>query len=284
MSDQGATKQRRLFCEISPLTYDMSVRKEILKRWVKDVTHKTRFAKTFSEEPLPVLVHAHKSLMRRRLNNVDMTLQENKAKSLGVAAPKVSGVVIRPGETFSFWELVGPTTKRRGYTEGLTIVGSKPTAGVGGGMCQFTNLLHWMVLHTDLEIVEHHHHNAIDLFPDFGRQVPFGSGTSIMYNYLDYRFKNTGDKTYQVIVYTTDEYLCGEIRCSDPLEISVHIKERDAYFYEDGDDLIRHNKIYRKVVDPDTGDTIENTLLLENDAVVMYDHALVDKARIRSRP
>ncbi len=81
-----------------------------------------------------------------------------------------------------------------------------------------------MILHSDMEIIEHHHHDRFDLFPDFKRKVPFGTGTSIVYNYLDYRFKNTTDRTYQLIIYTTDEYLCGELRSSEPQVNKYHIK------------------------------------------------------------
>ena len=119
-----------------------------------------------------------------------MELQNNKAINLQLAAPKVSGIIINPGETFSFWKLVGNPSKRRGYQMGLTIVNGNTSKGIGGGMCQFTNLIHWMTLHTELDIIEHHHHDEYDLFPDFGRKVPFGTGTSIYYNYLDYRIQN----------------------------------------------------------------------------------------------
>lgn len=270
-------KQRKLFCEISPLTYNISMEKERLKRHIKNLISNVKLAKTRSKEPLPILVKKHKSLIRRKLNNVDIHLQENKAKSLSIAAPKVTNVLIKPGETFSFWKLVGRTSKRKGYLEGVTISNGKPDSGVGGGMCQFTNLLHWMILHTDLEIVEHHHHNELDLFPDFKRQIPFGTGTSIVYNYLDYRVKNNTDRIYQIIVYTTEEYLCGEIRCNKPLEIKIHIREEEAYFYEQDNEIIRHNKIYRKVVNKLTGNTIDDKLLLENNAKVVYDRELINK-------
>lgn len=62
----------------------------------------------------------------------------------------------------------------------------KVSEGIGGGMCRFTNLLHWMILHKPLTIVEHHHHGSFDLFPDFGRQVPFGTGTSVCYNHMQF--------------------------------------------------------------------------------------------------
>lgn len=165
----------------------------------------------------PVVVYAHKSLIRRTLGTVDQKLQENKAVNLSLAAPRVNGVLIRPGETFSFWRMVGPCTARRGYLPGLTISKGETACGVGGGMCQFTNLLHWMVLHTPLVITEHHHHDGYDLFPDFGRTIPFGTGTSILYNYLDYRFYNPTEQTFQILVHTDEIYLCGELRAEHAL-------------------------------------------------------------------
>ena len=50
------------------------------------------------------------------------------------------------------------------------------------------NMIHWLVLHTPLEVTELHHHSDA-LFPDVKRRVPFGTGTSISYKALDYRFK-----------------------------------------------------------------------------------------------
>ena len=174
---------------------------------------------------------------------------------------------------FSFWKLVGNATEKKGYKRGLTIKQGKASSGIGGGMCQFTNLIHWMILHTPLEIVEHHHHDNIDLFPDFGRQVPFGTGTSIAYNYLDYRFINNTDQPFQIIVYTTEEYLCGEIRTIDELAYSYHISCEDEYFSKEQDEVYRNNKIFRSVIDKKTGNELSKELIKLNHAKVMYDTA-----------
>ena len=173
--------ERKLFCEISPFTYRLSMEKEILKRHIQDMLRKTQFAKKRTEESLPVVIYRHNSLIRRRLGNVNMQLQENKATNLALAVKHIDGLMIRPGETFSVWRLIGRTSKRKGYKEGLTIAKGKPSQGIGGGMCQLSNLVHWLVLHSELTITEHHHHDGLDLFPDFGRQIPFGTGTSISY-------------------------------------------------------------------------------------------------------
>lgn len=264
---------RKLFCEISPLTYRISVVKGRAVRRLSDACSGARFARRRQEEPLSVSVIRHSSLIRRRLGNVDMTLQENKAVNLALAAPCVDGVLIRPGETFSFWRLVGDATARRGFREGLTISGGAARSGVGGGMCQMTNLIHWMVLHTPLEIVEHHHHDGLDLFPDYNRQIPFGTGTSICYNYLDYRFRNNTEAIYQLRVRVDGEYLRGELRADRPQALRYHIRTRGEGFVREGGVVYRVGQVWRESIDPRTGNCVARTLIRENHARVMYDTA-----------
>ncbi|MBO5798213.1 MAG: VanW family protein [Clostridia bacterium] len=262
---------RKLFCEISPLTYRLSVKKGVIKRRLQDVFGGGQFATHKEREPLPVRVYRHNSLIRRQLGQVDMQLQENKAVNLSLAAPHVNGILIRPGETFSFWQLVGAPTKARGYREGLTISSGRTTSGIGGGMCQFTNLIHWMVLHSPLTVVERHHHNGLDLFPDFGRQVPFGTGTSVAYNYIDYRFRNDTGITFQLLVRTTDEYLCGELRADRQPRWAYHIKVENEGFVREADGVYRVGEIYRDKVDRLTGKCAVHELIQRNHARVMYD-------------
>lgn len=262
---------RRLFCEISPFTYYLSAQKEIALRKLKNRRMRAAFAREKQQEKLPVCVYKHASLIRRRLGQVDMQLQENKAVNLALAAPKVDRVLIRPGEVFSFWELVGDLTKAAGYREGLVIAHGQPGKGIGGGMCQFTNLIHWMVLHTDLTIIEHHHHDGIDLFPDYGRVIPFGTGTSILYNYLDYRFRNDTEDTWQLITYVDGEYLRGELRCSVRPGRVYHIQCRNEAFVQEADGVYRNNEIWRVAVDARTGEHVSEELLRKNHARLAYE-------------
>ena len=147
-------KHRKLFCEISSLCYEISVFKCCMLRRLQDLFSKEHFFRKRSAELLPVMIYKHKSLIRRQLGDVDMTLQNNKAVNLSLAAPKISGVLIRPGETFSLWHLMGKTSDRKGYKEGLMIKRGKPERGIGGGLCQLSNLILWIVLHTPFEITE----------------------------------------------------------------------------------------------------------------------------------
>ena len=267
--------KRKLFCEISPLCYEISVAKCCFLRWWQDFSGKEIFCRARSEEYLPVVIKKHKSLIRRKLGDVDMALQENKAVNLALAAPCVSGILIRPGETFSLWHLIGRTTERRGYKEGLMIKSGKPASGIGGGLCQLSNLIHWIILHTPLQITEHHHHDGVDLFPDFGRQVPFGVGTSISYNYLDYRFKNNTRQTFQLLIYTDDKYLNAELRAEESLSVNYHIECRNEYFTCENGIFYRNGEIWRRCIDKTSGSLLEENLLKVNHARVMYDEKYI---------
>ena len=262
---------RKLFCEISPFTYRLSMEKEILKRHLKDFIHKIRFARERTTDNLPVVIYRHNSLIRRRLGNVNMQLQENKATNLALAVKNIDGLLIRPGETFSVWKQIGRTTERKGYKEGLVIAKGAPGQGIGGGLCQLSNLIHWMVLHSDLTIAEHHHHDALDLFPDYGRQIPFGTGTSISYNYIDYRVRNDTSNTYQLRLWVDGEYLRGELRAVDPQPHTFHIHAENEYFSREGDVIYRNGQVFRDTIDATTGNVIESQLIRTNHARVMYE-------------
>ena len=93
---------RKLFCEISPLTYRISLRKEILLRNAYDlIFSRDRIAKTHTAQALPNIVKSHSSVLVRRLHGVDIRLQENKVTNIRLACECVNGIVIRPGEVFS---------------------------------------------------------------------------------------------------------------------------------------------------------------------------------------
>ncbi len=271
---------RKLFCEWNPLTYQLSVMKERFKRRIKWFLDRRLFAGSFDFIPLTEKIYEHKSLIRRSLGSVEMKLQDNKAHNLKIAATKINGVLIKPGEVFSFWKLVGRCSKAKGYREGLIISLGSVGKGIGGGMCQFTNLIHWMILHSPLTVIEHHHHNQVDLFPDYGRQIPFGTGTSIMYNYLDYQFMNNTNQTFQLLTYTTEEYLCGELRSSAKLEYAYHMVEENAYFRKENGKYYRNNEVYREVRDKRTGNLIKKHLIVKNHAKVLYDEAYIPRSSI----
>ena len=92
-----------------------------------------------------------------------------------------------------------------------------------------------------------------------------------MYNYLDYRFKNESDITYQLITYVTDTHLCGELRASETLSVKYHIKTENENFTRVGNSVYRRGQVYRICIDKITGDELSRELIRDNNAKVMYD-------------
>ena len=103
--------KRKLFCEISPTCYKISVEKEIIKRKIKDILNNEKFSKNKSEKELPIIVKGHSSIIVRKLNGVDIELQKNKLTNIKLACNKINGIIIHPGETFSYWKNIGRTRK-----------------------------------------------------------------------------------------------------------------------------------------------------------------------------
>lgn len=273
---------RKLFCEYGPIFYKISLFKECRKKELKDWLKGKKFAKKFNKENLPYIWKGDAKLLLRQLHGVDMKLQQNKVKNLELASKKIDGLIINPGEEFSFWNLVGNATKRKGYLEGLVISNGQMKTGYGGGLCQLANLIHWLVLHTPLEVTELHHHSDA-LFPDVKRRVPFGTGTSISYNALDYRFKNTTDKPIQLRIWLDDTFVYGEIRGMEEINYKYSIIEEDHHFAEEDGIFYRNSKVYRIIKDKKTKKEIKKELILKNHSKVMYDYDLIPKNEIREK-
>lgn len=271
---------RKLFCEINPLFYEISLRKEIAKRHIKDLFSKEKIAKTKSESLLPNIVKSHTSVLVRHLHGVDIRLQENKVTNIKLACERINGIVIMPGETFSYWKTMKSVTARKGYKEGMVLKKDGVHSAIGGGLCQMANMIHWLVLNSPLEVTELHHHTDA-LFPDERRRVPFGTGTSVVYNNLDYRFKNTTDTAVQLAVWIENGELCGELRSETAFPYRYRITEEDHHFKKEGQDFYRISKVYRTVIERSTGEEIRKELILDNHSKVMYDHSLIPTEQIK---
>ena len=272
---------RKLFCEYGPIAYKIALFKEAKKKDFKDLLNGKKFAKKRNYENFEYIWKGDSKVLLRKLHGVDMELQKNKVTNLKLASKKIDGLVINPGEEFSFWNLVGNATKRKGYKEGLVISNSQMKKGVGGGLCQMANMMHWLVLHTPLQVTEMHHHSDA-LFPDVKRRVPFGTGTSISYKALDYRFKNTTQNPIQIRVWLDDTFLYGEIRSTIPLTQKYKIVEEDNHYAKDEKGVFyRNSKVYRIISDKETGKEIKKELILNNHSKVMYDYNLIPENEIR---
>jgi vancomycin resistance protein VanW len=249
--------------------YPISVWLHRARRRVQWWVHPARWVSERSAEALPVRIHEHSSLLRRRLGADEVDLQENKVVNLRLACARVDGILLHPGETFSFNRVVGNCTPGKGYVSGMRLRNGHAISGVGGGICQLGNLIHWLALHSDLTVVERSEH-SFDPFPDNGRVLPWGTGVSIVYNYVDLVLRNDTDSTFQLRVGVGDRYLEGTLSADRPQARSFHVYAACERFFHVGDDHFRANQLRRRVIDKATGNELDDELVRENCALVKY--------------
>lgn len=205
----------------------------------------------------------------RVLLRLDPVLQSNKAVNLRLAAESLDGVTLSPGARMSFWRLVGKPSRRRGYLHGLVLSHGQLTEGVGGGLCQMTNLLYWMTLHTPLEVVERWRH-SYDVFPDANRTQPFGSGATCAWPSLDLQIRNPTAASFRLSVWLENGHLLGAWTSDSPLPERYAIEERAHRITHEGPGIyVRHNELWQ--VRHGTDAFVEERLVACNDALMMYE-------------
>lgn len=263
-------KKRKLLSQRHPALYFIAVWLRRIKRQLEWKIDSKKYSKQKKIEKLPFRVKKHQSVLLKKLGESDIQLQINKVTNLKIAAARIDSMIIRPGETFSYCKTVGLPTKRKGYLPGMELSFGEAKAGIGGGLCQISNLIHWLVLHSPLTVTERHHH-SFDPFPDDGRVLPFGSGATIFYNYLDYQFTNNTNHIFQINLWFTDKCLEGELRIDEELDYAYHVFEKDHQFLKIEDTFYRKNEIWReKLLKFQGGKIVETELITKNFARVTY--------------
>lgn len=240
-----------------------------LIRYLKWKFNVNKYTKTFYKKPLPFRIYKHQSVLVRKLGDADLQLQYNKVTNIKLSIEKLNGILIKPRETFSFFYLVGNPDESKGYLDGMMLSNGSAIAGVGGGICQIANLIHWLCLHSPLTITERHHH-SFDPFPDSGRVVPFGCGASLFYNYIDYQFRNDTNCTVQLLFWLDEKCLNGDLRINEELSYKFHIEERCHEFICFDNQYYRKNEIWKKKIKKIGGKLLEEKCIQRNLSIVKY--------------
>ena len=95
-----------------------------------------------------------------------------------------NGVILMPGDIFSYNDSVGPRTYERGFKDATVYVGNSAEDGVGGGICQVSSTIYYAALRADLEIVERYAHSRMVTY------VPLGEDATVAWGSKDFRFAN----------------------------------------------------------------------------------------------
>ena len=159
------------------------------------------------------------------------------------------------------------------YKEGMVLFLGQIGGDIGGGLCQLSNLIFWMTLHTPLTVTERYRHSH-DVFPDANRTQPFGSGATCAYPHRDLMIRNDTDRPYQLCLRVGETHLEGAWYSVEPPALRFRVLERDARIDQAAwGGYIRHNQLWREVYGL-SGALLEEQYLCTNDAIMMYSPLL----------
>lgn len=217
---------------------------------------------------LPYSVFSDSSPLYNSQTGFDMVYQENKVFNLKLAAKKLNYLVIHPGETFSFCQSVRKADQEVPYKEGLIVVNGTLTTAPGGGLCQMSNLLFWLFLHSPLTIVERHGH-AVKDFPDPPGTL-MGVDATISEGWLDLKVKNETSSDYQIVLSFDDSHITGTLLSSAEEKIRYEIKNEDLFYFRKCGQIFQQVSVLRTKKSIATGESMGSQTLYKNECKIGY--------------
>lgn len=142
----------------------------------------------------------------------------NRTTNLVLAANKINGTVLMPGETFSYNKVVGARTIAAGYKEAPIYVEGRVEDGLGGGICQITSTLYNAVVYANLEITQRTNHQFVPSYVTASRDA------TVVYGALDFQFKNNRNYPIKLVCSVSGGVANFQIfgmRQEDDLEVQI---------------------------------------------------------------
>lgn len=116
----------------------------------------------------------------------------DRSHNVALAARKMNGVILAPGDVFSYNDVVGKRTSANGFRNAPVYENGKSVDGIGGGVCQVSTTLYSAVLYADLQIVSRTNHSLPVSY------VPLGQDATVADGAIDFKFKNNTDRPVKV--------------------------------------------------------------------------------------
>lgn len=227
------------------------------------------YAKTRREDPLPVELYTSSCPMVNPDTGFDLIYQENKVHNLKLAAAPINGLLIRPGETFSFWMSARHADREIPYREGLTEIDGKLTTTKGGGLCMITNLLFWVFLHSPLTIVERHGHPRKD-FPEPPSDAPLGVDATVAEGWLDLKVRNDTGRTFQIGISFDETHITGTLRMERDEGICYRVYNGPVTYAKENGEIIESVDIIRERISRETGQVLTQKIMYCNQCEIGY--------------
>lgn len=141
-----------------------------------------------------------------------------RVRNITIAVEKISGMLLNPGEIFSYNKTVGKRILSAGFLPAPAIVHEELKPVLGGGICQVSSTLFDAVLLSDLKIVERHkHYNPVNY-------LPLGMDATVSWGTKDFQFKNTTKHRVQIIGHVSETAIAFELYGESPLEDELSLE------------------------------------------------------------
>lgn len=172
-------------------------------------------------------------ITKKKLENINQLIASTKTgytpstpartKNISIATYANNGILLMPGDEYSFNKIVGDTTADKGYLPATVIVGDKLEQGLGGGICQVSTTLHNAVLKTGIIPTERLNHNMPVGYTELGMDATVAYGT------VDYKFKNTLNYPIYIEGAVTDNDVIFNIYSDSSLKSKSYEFSQDIY-------------------------------------------------------
>jgi len=117
----------------------------------------------------------------------------NRTTNLELASAKIDGVILMPGEEFSYNKVVGERTIAAGYKEAAIYSGGQVVDGLGGGICQISSTLYNVVVQANLQVTERSNHQFVTSY------VGAGKDATVVYGAIDFKFVNSRNYPIKIV-------------------------------------------------------------------------------------
>ncbi len=171
---------------------------------------------------------------------------ENRTENLRLLCKALDGLVLQPGEDFSYNETLGERTAEKGYKPAPAYSGNRLTDAIGGGVCQGSTTLYNCVLLADLEVITRVCHGASVSY------VPWGLDAAVNWGTTDFAFRNSANFPVKITAEVADGYVKMKILGTD--EKDYYIKMTSGY--DDSNPALVYAVSYKNKYDKVTNELI----------------------------
>lgn len=173
----------------------------------------------------------------------------NIVNNLQLVCRFLDGVVIQPGEVFSYNDTIGERTVERGFMYGESFTGFTVSRSAGGGVCQGSSVLYVCVLEADLEVVERVNHGMVVGY------TPLGQDAAVSWGDIDFRFRNSTNFPIKITAKTENNLMQVQLLGTDEKEYYIVLESTTG---QDEDQV--YARCYKRKYDKETGELISREL------------------------